>query len=311
VPDSSTIRQSAAWTTAAFVAALVCGVTAIDDPPWALDRLDQRTLPLDRRVDRSSDGRGVHAYIVDTGIRKTHQEFGGRADWIGDFVNGNPASRDADDCDPAPGHGTLVASLLGGRTFGIAPGARLHALRILPCGGTTRTDLPAAVRAIDWITAHGQKPAVVNISPGRWETPDRSLDEAIERSIRAGFVYVVSAGGVEHLEAYTPQRIPDVIKVGATDRSDRAAQAGYGPTLTLFAPGIDIRGAGRAGDSADVTWEGDSFAAPLAAGVVARYLQRHPRATPADAMRALTGSATRDVVGNAGQAPNLLLHVVE
>src|SRR5439155_1285892 len=93
--------------------------------------------------------------------------------------------------------------------------------------------------------------------------------------------------------------------------SCRAAQAGYGSTLTLFAPGIDIRGAGRAGDSADVTWEGDSFAAPLAAGVVARYLQRHPRATPADAMRALTGSATRDVVGNAGQAPNLLLHVVE
>src|SRR5262249_45629466 len=161
------------------VAALRIRVTAVvlaaaSLQSWGLERIERARVPL--------DGQGVHAYVIDTGVRKSHEEFGGRADWIGDFVGGSPKSADAADCDPSPGQGTRVPGIRGGRRFGVGPAARVHAVRILPCTGTTRPDIDALIRAVDWITAHGQKPAVVNISPARWETPDRSVDAAVERS---------------------------------------------------------------------------------------------------------------------------------
>jgi subtilisin family serine protease len=262
---------------------------------------------------RATDGAGVHAYVIDTGIRKTHAELAGRTDWIGDFVgatSSRPVSGDARDCDPGDGHGTHVAGILGGRTHGVAPAVQLHGLRILPCTGTTRTDPDAAIHAVDWITEFGRKPAVVNISPLRLETTDTRLDEAIRRSIRAGFVYVVSAGGLPDLSRFTPQRIEEVIVVGATTPEDRAMQSDYGPRLTLFAPGARTEAAGSAADDAIVGGDGDSYAAPVVAAIAAMYLQHNTGASAADVKRALLAAATRDAIANTGRAPNLLAHVI-
>lgn len=277
-------------------------VLAAATGPWGLERIDRRAV--------TRDGRGVHAYVIDTGVRKSHEAFGRRADWIGDFVGGNPRSGDAEDCDPGDGHGTHVADILAGRD-GVATAARIHALRILACTGTTRTDVEAAVRAIDWITAHGEKPAVVNISPARWETADTAVDRAIERSIAAGFVYVVSAGGVSDLARFTPQRVRAAIVVGSSTIDDKALQRDYGPLLTLFAPGANIEAAGRMSDSAMFTASGDSYAAPFAAGVAALYLEGHTGAAPADVKRALVDGAFRDRLADLGDAPNRLLRAIQ
>ena len=291
------------------------GASGVNEIPWGLDRIDQHPLPLDGRFTPGGDGRGVHVYVIDSGVRRTHDEFAdrpGKVVWVGDFVNGNPASTRADDCDPPPsqGHGTHVASIIAGRTFGVAPGARVHALRILACGGTTRTDRAAAIRAVDWITAHGQKPAVVNMSAARWDTPDTALDEAIRRSIRAGFVYVLSAGGMGDIGAFTPQRVEEAITAASTTKDDKIVNSEYGPRLTLFAPGVGIQGAGSASDTATFAGDGDSYAAALVSGVSALYLQRHPRATPDDVKRAIVASATRGALGHTGQSPDLLAHIV-
>jgi len=227
----------------------------------------------------------VHVYVIDTGVRKTHQAFAGRADWIGDFVSGAPGSPDAADCDPppSPGHGTHVASIITAR----APAAAIHALRILPCTGTTRTDYDAAVRAVEWITEHGERPGVVNMSATRWSTDDRRLDIAIRRSIEKGFTYVVSAGGMGDIDKFTPQRVDGVISVAASNETGEPLQKGYGTRLTLLAPGVKVPGAGNASDTATFEGDGDSYAAAYVSGTVALFLETHPNATPAEARAAL------------------------
>ena|SRR5258708_7592111 len=236
----------------------------------------------------------VNVYVIDTGVRKTHQAFGGRADWIGDFVSGAPGSPDAADCDPppSPGHGTHVASIVAAR----APLASIRALRILPCTGTTRTDYDAAIRAVDWISDRGRTPAVVNMSAARWNTDDGRLDAAIRRSIAGGFTYVVSAGGMGDIDTFTPQRVPGVITVASTNEAGEPLQAGYGPRLTLFAPGAKVPGAGNASDTATFEGDGDSYAAAFVSGAAARFLQEHPRATARDVEDALLATAHGQVL---------------
>jgi subtilisin family serine protease len=227
--------------------------------PWHLDRIDQRALPWDTTYNYSSSGAGVHVYILDTGIRVTHQEFGGRAsvanDFVGDGQNGN-------DCN---GHGTHVAGLVGGSTWGVAKQASLHAVRILPCSGTGL--LSNLLAAVDWVTANHASPAVANISSTAVGS-SISLETAISNSIASGVVYTIAAGNdAADACGYTPARTVNAVTVGASDETDlRALYSNRGPCIDIFAPGNRVTSAWASGDTAVREFSGSSMAAPIVAG---------------------------------------------
>ena len=267
---------------------------------WNLRRIGQVRAPLGAGT-VGADGAGVHAYVIDTGVRVTHEELDGRATHAFDAVDGGAA----EDCN---GHGTHVAATLGGETQGVAPGVSIVAVRVLDCGGTgTVSDVLAG---IDWVTANHVKPAVANLSIAG--AGSRAVDDADARAVAAGVVLVVAAGNdARDACGYSPARSAPALTVGATTQSDAVwALSNQGSCVDLFAPGDAIESAWHTGDRASMTLSGTSMAAPHVAGAVALRLQRTPNATPAEIERALLhGAASGQLERLASGSPDLLLQL--
>jgi len=265
---------------------------------WGLDRIDQRTLPLNNSYSYTNTGAGVRAYIIDTGIRITHNEFGGRATWGAKFAGGPP-----DDCN---GHGTHVAGTVGGSTYGVAKGVSLVAVKVLNCAGSGTTT--GVVSGIDWVKANAVKPAVANMSLGGGISS--AIDNAVNSAVTSGVTFAVAAGNSNANACnYSPARAGAAITVGATTSTDaRASYSNFGTCLDIFAPGSSITSAWKSSNTATNTISGTSMASPHVAGVAALYLQGNPGASPATVVGALVGNATSGAVSNAGAgSPNKLL----
>ncbi|MFN2566022.1 MAG: S8 family peptidase [Gemmatimonadaceae bacterium] len=278
---------------------VVRAVTEQSNATWGLDRSDQRALPLTGTYTYTPTGAGVTVYIIDTGIRFDHGEFGGRALSGYDAIDGGSA----DDCN---GHGTHVAGTVGGTTYGIAKGAKLVGVRVLDCTGSGT--ISGVIAGVDWVTAGHVKPAAANMSLGGGAST--ALDDAVRTSIEAGVTYAVAAGNDNYNACYySPARLAEAVTVGATTSSDaRASYSNYGSCLDLFAPGSSITSAWYTSTSATNTISGTSMATPHVAGVAALYLEGNPTASPATVRDAIVNTATSGVVTSAGtNSPNKLL----
>ncbi|HWH28566.1 MAG TPA: S8 family serine peptidase [Mycobacteriales bacterium] len=284
-------------------------------PSYGLDRVDQRALPLSGGFTYADTGAGVTAYIIDTGIRRDHVDFSGRA------VSGYDAVTSGGSANDCNGHGTHAAGTVGGEAHGVAKDVTLVAVRVLDCGGSGSTS--GVIAGVDWVARHhaAGEPAVANMSLGGGASS--ALDSAVRGAIADGVTFAVAAGndggllgeltGAADACNGSPSRVAEALTVGASDKSDnKASYSNRGPCLDLFAPGSSIVSAWHTSSTATSSLSGTSMAAPHVAGVAAQYLQGAPSASPATVGQHIVSTATTGAVKNPGSgSPNRLLFTAE
>ncbi len=284
-------------------------------PIWGIDRIDEPDLPLSNTFSYTYSGTGVRAYVLDTGVRRTHQQFGGRVAYIangagGDFVGDGHGN--AEDCH---GHGTHVAGTIGGSGYGVAKDVLIRAGRVVDCAGNGTASM--AIAAMDWIRLNGIRPAVVNMSLGYGDL--QSVRDAAANLVSAGYFVAAAAGNGDF--AGTPQNAclqspagaGAVMTVGATTSSDNESSfSNYGTCVDILAPGSSINSALHTSDTASGLKSGTSMATPHVAGVAALYLQGSSNAAPWLVTAALKSVATPNTIvlhsaSAANGTPNLFL----
>lgn len=273
--------------------------------PWNLETVGVPQRPR--------QGRGVHVFVVDTGVRTSHGDFGGRAVATLDMTSGEPVECGADVAcaDDFQGHGTHCAGIVGGRTYGVASEATVHSMKVF---AASEAPFSWSYAALNWIGSVGQRPAVASMSLGG-EGKLEAMKEAVDAAVAAGVTLVAAAGNFDADSCgYSPAFVPSAITVGATTQSDaRWSFSNFGPCVDIWAPGIDITSAGSFSDDQTKVKSGSSMACPHVSGGAALLLEANPQLSPAEVRQQLLDSANVDgvVLGLTEADNNLLLWVGE
>ena len=261
---------------------------------WGIDRIDQRNRPLSGTYTYTATGAGVRAYIIDTGIRPTHSQFGSRASTV----------YGSNDCN---GHGTHVAGTIGGSTYGVAKGVLLRGVRVLNCSGSGTWS--GIIAGVDWVRANHIKPAVANMSLGGGFSS--SVNTAVNNLANAG-VFVAVAAGNSNANAcnFSPASASAVTSVMSSTSSDaKSSFSNWGSCAHVYAPGSSITSAWHTSNTATNTISGTSMASPHVAGVAALYkssIGDHSSSTIRSWI--INNSTTGVITGNPSGTPNRLLY---
>jgi len=268
-------------------------------PSWGLDRIDQRDGATDGLYSYATTADTVTAYVIDTGVDAKQPEFEGRVEQGKNFVEGN------DDASDGNGDGTRLASILGGKDFGVAKKVRIVPVRVLDNTGNGR--LTNILAGLDWVTKNARQPSVAVLGIGG------PVNDALDNAVRqlAGVMPVAVPAGWAGSDAglSSPGRVAEALTVGATDQANAIApKSNTGPGIDVFAPGVDISSATIGGPA---TASGTSMAAAFVAGAAALYRAVHPEETPAEVSQAIVDSATQNVLTSVPEGtPNRLLCTV-
>lgn len=277
-----------------------------DNATWGLDRVDQRELPLDESYTYNSDGTEVESYIIDTGIRFTHDDLQGRVS--SDYFDAFDDGQNGEDCN---GHGTHVAGTVGGAEYGVAKKTALVAVRVLDCDGSGT--FSGVIAGMDWVAENADGPSVANMSLGGGSS--ESVDDAVQRMYDAGVPVIVAAGNGDRIGREqdacdsSPAGAPSAYTIGATsDNDSKTSWSNYGDCVNMFAPGASITSAWYTNDTSTNTISGTSMASPHVAGIAALFLQNNSTATTQEVYDAITEFSTKNIVTNSRTTNNHMVY---